>query len=156
MTGPDWAPRFFAKVNKAGPVPAHRPDLGPCWPWTASLTKRGRYGQFSLHGRPRKAYRVAYELGVGPIPDGMEPDHLCRVHECVNWDHLEAVPRRVNFLRGEHPTAVSVRTNRCWRGHELTPANTIVRPKRPGKRECRICENAAQRRHYRSKSRRAA
>ena len=145
MTGPGWTGHFWAKVSKNGPVPAHRPDLGPCWIWTASLTTRGGYGQFKLNGRTRRAHQVSYELGIGAIPGGTEPDHLCRVHECVNWHHLEAVPRRVNFLRGEHPTAVSVRTGRCWRGHELTPENTIWRR---GKRQCRACENAGQRRSH--------
>jgi HNH endonuclease len=146
VTGPDWAARFWVKVSKNGPVPQHRPELGPCWLWTASLSVHGGYGQFRLHGRTRKAHQVSYELGVGPIPDGTEPDHLCRVHACVNWHHLEAVTRRENFLRGEHPTAVSVRANRCQRNlHEFTPGNTITRR---GKRECRTCENAAQRRRH--------
>jgi hypothetical protein len=148
MTGPEpeWAARFWAKVNKDGPIPAHRPDLGPCWIWTASLHKRSGYGQFRLNGRTRKAYQVSYELGKEPLQEGTEPDHLCRVRACVNWDHLEAVTRQVNFLRGEHPTAVSVRENRCQFGHEFDLLNTIWRPN--GKRECRKCENAAQRRRH--------
>lgn len=147
MTGSDWTARFWVKVDKNGPVPPVRPDLGRCWLWTASVNeRRGGYGQFSLDGRTRKAHQVAYELGVGPIPEGTEPDHLCRVHACVNWHHLEAVTRRENFLRGEHPTAVSVRSGRCGKGHELVPANTYVRPARPNGHECRTCANDAQRR----------
>lgn len=143
MNGPDWAERFWAKVNKNGPVPAHRPELGRCWLWTGSVNeRRGGYGQFRLNGRVRKAHQVSYELGVGPIPEGAEPDHLCRIHACVNWHHLEAVTRRVNFLRGEHPTAVSVRENRCGRGHEFDLFNTYWRPN--GKRDCRACANGAQ------------
>jgi HNH endonuclease len=146
MTGPEWTARFWVKVNKNGPIPQRRPELGPCWLWTASVNaKRGGYGQFNLNGRTRRAHQVSYELGVGPVPDGAELDHLCRVTNCVNWHHLEAVTHRVNFLRGEHPTAVSVRTGSCWRGHELTPANTITRH---GKRECRTCDNAGQRRNH--------
>jgi hypothetical protein len=147
MTGPEWADRFWALVNKEGPVPAHRPELGPCWIWAGSINvRRGGYGQFSLNGRTRKAHQVSYELGVGPLPQGTEPDHLCRVHACVNYGHLEAVTRRENFLRGEHRTAVSVRTGMCMSGeHEMTEANTI---RRRGKRECRACENAAQRRRH--------
>jgi formylmethanofuran dehydrogenase subunit E len=52
----------------------------------------------------------------------------------------------VNFVRGEHPTAVTVRTNRCRKGHELIQENTIT--KSDGRRECRTCDNAAQRRRY--------
>ena len=146
MTGPDWTERFWAKVNKNGPVPARHPELGPCWIWTASLNVRHGYGQFKLNGRTRKPHQISYEIGIGPIPDGKEPDHLCGVRRCVNWHHLEAVTRRVNFLRGNHSTAISVRENRCYRGHEFTPENTVTRPNRPGKRECRKCDNANQRR----------
>jgi HNH endonuclease len=149
MTGPEpeWAARFWAKVNKDGPISAHKPELGPCWIWTASVNeRRGGYGQFKLNGRTRKAHQVSYELGVGPIPEGTEPDHLCRVHACVRWHHLEAVTRRINFLRGEHPTAVSIRTGMCQKGvHEMTDANTIWHH---GRRQCRACDNAAQRSHH--------
>src|SRR5687767_3489091 len=56
---PDPLVRFWAKVNKNGPIPEHRPDLGPCWLWTAALTKG--YGQFRLNGRMVYAYTFAYE-----------------------------------------------------------------------------------------------
>lgn len=140
---PEWAARFWVKVNKNGPVPAHRPDLGPCWIWTASINKRNNYGQFRLHGRTRKPHQVSWELsGRPPIPHGKEPDHLCRVRACVNWDHLEDVTRRENFLRGEHPTAVSIRTGMCQKQlHKMTEANT---KRRRGTRTCRACDTAYQ------------
>lgn len=146
MTGPDWTERFWVKVDKNGPVPEKCPDLGPCWLWTASVHKRSGYGQFRLNGRTRKAHQVSYEIGVGPIPEGKEPDHLCSVRPCVNWHHLEAVTRRTNFLRGDHPTAVSIRTGFCQKQlHEMTAENTIWHH---GKRQCRTCENTAQRRRH--------
>lgn len=70
--------RFWAKVDKNGPVPAHRPELGPCWVWTASTLGKG-YGAFGLNRRTAMAHRVAYEIEHGPIPDG-----LCVLHECDN------------------------------------------------------------------------
>jgi hypothetical protein len=83
--------RFWPKVEK-GPE---------CWLWTAS--RKGPYGQImrSLGGRwrPDTAHRVAYELVVGPIPEGYEVDHLCRVKLCVRPSHLEAVPKTVNLDR---------------------------------------------------------
>jgi HNH endonuclease len=90
--------RFWAKINKGGPIPEHRSDLGPCWLWTAA-TNYG-YGVFRIDRRSIYAHRYAYELLVGPIPDGLQLDHLCRVPPCVNPTHLEPVTHRENILRG--------------------------------------------------------
>lgn len=67
---------------------------GDCWEWLASRTKR--YGMY----QGRQAHRVAYEFLKGPVPKGLELDHLCRNRYCVNPDHLEAVPHQVNVQRG--------------------------------------------------------
>lgn len=145
MDGPEWVTRFRAKIDKDGPIPPARPELGRCHVWTASLSVRGGYGQFRLDGRTRKAHQVALELAGVPIPAGSEPDHLCRNRACVRPDHLEPVTRRENFLRGEHPTAVAVRADVCQRGlHELTEKNTVKRSR--DVRECRTCSNDARRR----------
>jgi len=142
-SGPDEA-RFWAAVNKNGPVPASRPELGPCWLWKLSVNKkRGGYGQFRLGRRTFRAHIVAYRLSGRSVPRGLDLDHLCRTTRCVNPAHLEPVTRRVNFLRGEHPTAVSVRENRCQRGHKFDLFNTYWRPN--GKRECRACASDARR-----------
>lgn len=70
-----------------------------CWRWTGSLTGRG-YGHFSIRSRYYQAHRLTYILLVGPIPDGLEPDHLCRNRWCVNPAHLELVTHAVNGQRG--------------------------------------------------------
>lgn len=71
-----------------------------CWLRTAMNDKAG-YGSFN-HTWDRKvpAHRYAYEFCVGPIPEGLQIDHLCRVHNCVNPDHLEPVTARENVRRG--------------------------------------------------------
>jgi hypothetical protein len=101
----DDAARFWVKVNKNGPVPEHRPELGPCWLWTGGTYPSG-YGEFWLKsaGRPIPAHHFAYKLLVGPIPEGLEPDHLCYVRPCVRaLGHLEPVTRAENSRRGwEH------------------------------------------------------
>lgn len=89
--------RFWAKVNKDGPAPTHRSDLGSCWLWTAS-TNWG-YGVLSIDGRSIRAHRFAYELLVGPIPEGLQLDHLCHVRHCVRPDHLEPVTLQENVVR---------------------------------------------------------
>jgi len=129
---PTVAERFWAKVNKSGPIPEFNPSLGNCWDWTASCNEsRGGYGQFDLDRRTRKAHAVSWELSVGPIPDGLIMDHLCRRHVCVNPSHLEPVTDGENFHRGMHLNAIAIRTGVCRWGHEQTPENTVVFPSHP-------------------------
>lgn len=129
--------RFWSKVNFNGPVPPSRPLLGPCHIWTGSLTTRGGYGQFRLDNRVRKAHQVSLELTGTQIPDGLEPDHLCRNPACVRVSHLELVTRRENVRRGTAPIAAVMRTNYCMAGlHELTPDNTLWDSDH---RRCRAC-----------------
>jgi len=136
------AERFWVKVDKNGPIPACRPELGPCWIWKAS-TNRGKsleaYGQIRVEGKLVTAHRVAYELANGRIPNGLVPDHLCRVRLCVNDSHLELITQKVNCLRGISPCAVNARKTHCARGHRFTKRNTYLRKDRPGTRDCIRC-----------------
>lgn len=75
------------------------PETG-CWMWTASLKRTG-YGQIRVYGHYTRAHRAAYELYVGPIPEGMHIDHLCRTKACVNPAHLEPVSQAENTRRGD-------------------------------------------------------
>jgi hypothetical protein len=90
--------RFWSKVDKAGPVSDYRPDLGPCWIWKPG--RPGKYGLAMWQGRVQPAHRIAYMDLVGPIPDGLHLDHLCRVTTCVNPAHLEPVTPGENVHRG--------------------------------------------------------
>ena len=125
--------RFWAKVNKTD----------SCWLWTGS-TSRG-YGQFRVGNKVVPAHRWAYQQAKGPIPKGLELDHLCRVRHCVNPDHLEAVTNSVNWLRGQHPSAVSHRSSHCHRGHPFTEANTYILKNKY--RRCRTCDRERHRRY---------
>lgn len=117
-------------------------DENGCWQWQATLDRHG-YGTFYL-GRNLAAHRVAYALIVGDIPDGLHIDHLCRNRACVNPTHLEAVPQRVNTLRGQAPSAVAFRESRCKQGHARSFENTYVNPNDPRHRQCRICMKQAR------------
>jgi hypothetical protein len=130
----------------------HTPD--GCWEWTAHLNYKG-YGKVSLHGACKSVHRVMYQLLVGPIPDGLDLDHLCRNRACGNPDHLEPVPKRTNILRGQGLAAKNARKTHCKHGHEFTTENTRITP--IGHRECRTCAKAhARASHERHMARMAA
>lgn len=133
--------RFWAKVDKSGPTPANRPDLGPCWNWIgAKLWSGYGYVQVGWPGKRRniRAHRISYELAKGKIPKELEPDHLCRNRACVNPNHLEAVTRKVNVLRGIGFAAVNAKKTHCPKGHEFTKQNTYYQ--NGGRRYCRECK----------------
>lgn len=100
------------------------------------------YGQIWVDRKMRRAHRIAYELFIGPIPDGLVVDHLCRNRACVNPAHLEAVTHGENVLRGVNPAAQRSRQTHCQRGHELTGDNLYTHG---GRRRCRTCNNQWQR-----------
>jgi hypothetical protein len=94
--------RFWARVDKNGPVPAHRPDLGPCWLWKLARGGDPRpfcYGSFRYRGEDFPAHRVALLLARGRVSRILQPDHLCFRYSCVNPGHIEEVTAGVNVLR---------------------------------------------------------
>lgn len=111
------------------------PNGDGCWLWGGMITDKG-YGAFSDQKRQRPAHRVAYELVVGPIPEGLDLDHLCRVRNCVNPGHLEPVTRRVNVLRGVGPSAQAAARDECANGHRYTDESTYWYR---GYRMCKTC-----------------
>ena len=110
------------------------PNTG-CWLWMRGADSRG-YGVINRRGLETYAHRVAYTFLVGPIPQGLELDHLCRTPICVNPSHLEPVTHLENMRRG----SIATRTH-CKRGHPLFGDNLALYPgKTPSKRCCRTCQ----------------
>lgn len=116
-----------------------------CWEWQG-YRMRG-YGQFALTRRKTvRAHRLAYELMVGPIPDGLTLDHLCRNKACVNPAHLEPVTSQENVRRSPNaPSVVNAKATHCRHNHELSGTNLIIRPN--GNRDCRECGRLRQAKH---------
>lgn len=104
--------------------------VGDCLEWQGSVGNHG-YGQIAVRTtdgdyRPQLVHRVAYEEAYGPIPAGLQVDHLCRNRICIRPGHLEAVTQRENILRSDAPNAIAVRTGVCIRGHAKEPGQACL------------------------------
>lgn len=131
--------RFMAKVHIA-------PD--GCWLWTGGLDRKG-YGKFhTTKTTEARAHRWIYEQRVGPIPKGLDLDHLCRNRKCVNPAHLEPVTRAENLRRGLTIPAAHAAKTHCPQGHPYDATNTYHYR---GMRMCRTCRHQRDRARHRSR-----
>lgn len=107
-----------------------------CWLWQKTLNRDG-YALIWVHNKAHSAHRFMYEFLCGTIPDGLELDHLCRVRNCVNPEHLEPVTRAENMRR------VAIFNKFCKRGHSYSE-HGFVNSK--GDRECKLCSRSCKNR----------
>lgn len=125
--------RFWSYVDKR--------STDACWPWLRATPAPG-YGEFSGGGTRVKAHRASFYINIGPIPDGMVIDHVCRNRACVNPAHLRAVDHRTNSI--ENSTSFAARNaqkTHCPKWHVLAGSNLVPSQKT---RKCRICLNERQ------------
>ena len=127
---------------------SYRVDTDGCWIWTRSLVTKG-YAAF-WDGQMVTGHRWSYEHFIGPVPQGLQLDHLCRVRACVNPEHLEPVTVAQNVLRGIGLSAINARKTHCKRGHPFDTANTYIASN--GSRCCRPCKAMLAREYSRAKS----
>jgi len=129
--------RFWERVEKTP----------TCWLWTGA-TSQG-YGHIRVNGKVHRAHRLSYEDAIGPVPDGLELDHLCHVTVCVNPAHLEAVTHSENMRRSitavtpaeimrRSITGQRSRQTHCLHGHPFAGDNLIFASKG---RDCRTCQH---------------
>lgn len=130
--------RFWAKVQKC--------PTG-CWEWQGAHGPAG-HGRFYYNGRTQPAHQYSYEFHKGPVPQGLELDHLCRNPRCVNPEHLEAVSHKENMHRAPKVVAMMAATQ-CPKGHPYNLLNTYFHPN--GGRVCRECRNERKNARYAEK-----
>lgn len=137
MTARCTTPLITKLLQKVTPV-----NPSGCWEWTGPTNPLG-YGLINSGPTGRRStHRASYAFFVGPIPEGLVLDHLCRNRRCANPAHLEAVTCAENLRRGVGFAATNARKTHCVNGHEFDDKNTIHR--RDGRR-CRECRNAQDR-----------
>lgn len=128
--------------------------------WIPDGHRNNGYAIFTFNGASSMAHRASWELLVGPIPEGLQLDHLCRVRACVNPDHLEPVTQRENTLRGVSPVAENARKTHCPQGHPFAGSNLRVEKAKYGSaRRCLTCfraRRAVYQREYRARKKAAS
>lgn len=108
-----------------------------CHIWTGSVMPSTGYGQYRTVETNLYAHRMAYELLVGPIPEGLEIHHVCGVRRCVNVQHLVTLTKHEHWRISDSPSAKRARQTHCQHGHEFDAKNTYVTAR--GHRRCRRC-----------------
>lgn len=130
---------------------------GDCLVWTGAAQSKG-YGSVGIGGgKTALVHRLVFEMTQGPIPDGLQIDHVkargCRHRLCINPAHLEAVTARENVNRAGHGEETH-----CKRNHPLSGPNLLLKKRgdRTTYRNCRICKRESQKRWLVARAARAA
>ena len=130
--------RFLSHVHKNPSSPYG------CWLWAAHCVKQ--YGMGYYNSKKQYAHRISYQIYVGPIPKGLDVDHVCGIHRCVNPAHLQAVTRKENVRRRPlgGPVLENARKTHCKRGH-LLAGNNLRSTQGRSVRQCKQCHTEMER-----------
>ena len=121
-----------------------------CWIYEGKTNGWG-YCQKKIGGKSYSVHRLSYELFHGKIPRHLTVDHICRVRNCINPNHLRLLPIRENILIGTSPSAKNAKKTHCPKGHPYDKDNTVIEyPYGNPKRVCRTCRNEHSKKHYRN------
>jgi len=114
-----------------------------CWIWPGRTRGKvgHRRGYLTIGNKKYATHRFSYELLRGPIPRGLELDHICRTPLCFNPAHLEPVTHLENVRRGDGTKATATH---CAHGHLFTSKTTYVDS--TGTRHCTECQRIGKRR----------
>lgn len=117
-------------------------DFNGCWRWTNRLIEG--YGNFWIGKTCYRAHVFSYLIHKGEVPEGLVLDHLCRIRDCVNPNHLEPKTIKENILCGEGIAAINSKKTHCKHGHEFTENNIYNYEEHRGNsvsdtRHCKIC-----------------
>jgi HNH endonuclease len=125
--------------------------VNDCWQWTGPVNDEG-YARIRVPGHIAKwaIHRASYEVFVGPIPDGLTIDHLCRNPSCINPQHLEPVTMEVNIRRGFGIGMKNAAKTACYKGHPYVAGSYIIEQVGNGTtaRRCIICRRERENRNY--------
>lgn len=128
--------RFWEKVDKSGPIPAHLPHLGNCWVWIAGLNKDG-YGKFR-YGKDIYAHRYSWLIHFGKSMEGLGVLHKCDNPSCIRPEHLWIGTPLDNtrdcISKGRNHIPI-IFAQQCLRGEQITNSKL---------RECLIIEIRAR------------
>lgn len=134
--------RFWSRVNKKGPVPAHCPELGSCWVWTGAKDKDG-YGKISIRNKQTRTHRVGYHLSNPGASDELAILHKCDNRACVRDTHLFQGTNADNnadmLAKGRLPTG-----EKHWTKKRVGPAHPLAKLNEAQRRKAKALLDAGR------------